>query len=224
MSATYRSRMPAVDLAQGLDESRVAGFAATRSRAWPRARWPGARSRPRPRPARRSRRIPRRRTGGVAARTSLLSAAGSTASAHPMVSNSSMEKPIRAAWAAMSVAVSIATAVEAPPVGRPQVRQLALHPVDLLRHSGPFQRFHRRTASSAKYDACRARAASRSAPSPTCSSTNARIVSKRLYRVAAEPWWATTSDLRTNESSSRSTSTSSSPRRRRTARAGRSRP
>ena len=77
------------------------------------------------------------------------------------------------------------------------------------RHAGPFHRSHRRAASSAKYAACRSRAASRSAASASRSSANVRIVSNRLYRVRAEPWWATTRDLRTSESRSRSTSTSS---------------
>ena len=84
----------------------------------------------------------------------------------------------------MSVAASTLTAIEAPPVRRPQVRQLRLHPVDLGRatrgrSTAPTAGPPRRRSTPRADRGPR----SRSAASASRSSANARIVSKRLYRV-----------------------------------------
>ena len=167
-------------------------------------------ARSRPRHGRRSRRSPPRRTAEGAARTSARVASSSSASAHPIVSNSSTEKPISAAWAATSVATATWPRSTLHRKADRRLASSARTQSTSSRQPGPFQRSHRAAASAAKWAACRSRTASRSA------SVRELLVGEgpdgleqAVPGRGRRPWWATTSDLRTSESRSRRVSTSS---------------
>ena len=191
----------AVDLPEGLDEGRVARLARTRSPAAPPARWRDGRARPPPRRADEAG-IARRRVQPREPRTSAAAAASSSSSAQPIVSNSSTENPISAAWAAMSVATVQLAALAAPPErrsagwpARPRTQSTA------SRQPGPFQRSQRAAASLREVRgmpvAQRPRARSRPAgPRRTAGSSR-----RGCSGSGAAPWSATTRDLRTSESS-----------------------
>ena len=96
-------------------------------------------------------------------------------------------------------------ALPAPPERRPQVGQLGLHPVDLVAPAGPVPPLPPRAGLASRSG----RRAGRAAASRSAAQRAARRRTPGWSRTGCTgsvlaPWWATTSDLRTSESSSRS--------------------
>ena len=131
----------------------------------------------RPRPARRSTHSRLPCTGGGVGGRRPPPRRSSSSSAQASVSNSCTEKPMSAAWAAMSVATSSwpRSALHRNPARR--LPSSSSTQSTASRHPGPFQRSHRAAASPPEVRGVPSRVRSSAPASASRSSANCRIVS-----------------------------------------------